>query len=205
MPDPAKTDIDIAARALVLIGASPISSFSDGSSESTVASNIYEDLARGLLTSYRWRFATGQEQLSRLADAPVSRWDAAYQLPSGLLMLHAVTVSDFVIDYDRYEDMVYCDASSNDTVVADYTFRVNENKWPPYFIELAELTLASHFASAVARSGEIAKEYAQKAELQARRSRSLDSQSQTTRRVDTSYLTRGRRSRSSPRITLTYD
>ena len=39
----ATTSIDICARALVMIGASPISSFSDGSTEALVASNIYTD------------------------------------------------------------------------------------------------------------------------------------------------------------------
>ena len=40
----ATTKIDICARALIMIGAQPISSFSDGSTEALVASNIYDDV-----------------------------------------------------------------------------------------------------------------------------------------------------------------
>ena len=45
----ATTKVDICARALVMIGASPISSFSDGSTEALVASNVYEDIVQSLL------------------------------------------------------------------------------------------------------------------------------------------------------------
>ena len=40
----ATSKVDICARALVMIGAQPISSFSDGSTEALVASNVYEDI-----------------------------------------------------------------------------------------------------------------------------------------------------------------
>ena len=60
----ATTSIDICARALVMIGASPISSFSDGSTEALVASNVYTDVTEASLTRHRWRFATTQGSLS---------------------------------------------------------------------------------------------------------------------------------------------
>ena len=64
------TDIDICARALILIGASPITSFDDGTTEATVASNLYEDTVKDLLSRHRWRFSTGQVQMSRLTAVP---------------------------------------------------------------------------------------------------------------------------------------
>ena len=70
----ATTKIDICARALVMIGVS-ITSFTDGTTESTVASNLYEDTIKNILSSYRWRFASKQAQLSRLTDAPDHKWD----------------------------------------------------------------------------------------------------------------------------------
>ena len=56
----ATTNIDICARALIMIGAQPISSFSVGSTEALVASNIYDDVVEASLTRHRWRFATTQ-------------------------------------------------------------------------------------------------------------------------------------------------
>ena len=65
------SDIDIASRALVLIGAEPISSFSGTTTESQVATNLYEDIVRSSLTQTRWRFASNIAQLSRPTDVPV--------------------------------------------------------------------------------------------------------------------------------------
>lgn len=146
----ATTDIDICSRALVLIGATPITSFADGTTEATVAVNLYEDTVRDLLSRYRWRFAAGQAQLARRTTAPEAKWDAAYQLPAEMLLLHDVTVNGRSIDYDRYQNLVYCDADETDEVVADYTFRAIEDLWPPYFTTAVELTLASIFAYSVA-------------------------------------------------------
>ena len=42
----ANSAIDIASRALVLIGAEPITSFDDSSTEGLVATNMYEDTVR---------------------------------------------------------------------------------------------------------------------------------------------------------------
>ena len=49
----ATTDIDICARALIMIGAEPITSFTDGTTESKVASNLYTDTIKNLISSYR--------------------------------------------------------------------------------------------------------------------------------------------------------
>ena len=56
----ADTPLDICSRALILIGAEPISSFDDGTTEATVAVNMYEDVVQAALVNSRWRFATNQ-------------------------------------------------------------------------------------------------------------------------------------------------
>ena len=80
---PANTSIDICSRALILIGAEPITSFDDGNNEALIASNMYEDVARAALVNSRWRFSTNQAVLNRLTSEPTGRYDAAYQLPTG--------------------------------------------------------------------------------------------------------------------------
>ena len=62
----ATTAIDVCNRALVLIGASPMTSFEDGSNEALVAVNLYEDTCRSTLVNTRWRFASNQKILNRL-------------------------------------------------------------------------------------------------------------------------------------------
>ena len=101
----ADSAIDISSRALILIGAEPITSFTDGTTESLVAGSLYEDICRSALSNTRWRFATDQAVLNRLTDAPTGRYDFAYQLPADTLLVHAVTVNDGQINYQIYGEI----------------------------------------------------------------------------------------------------
>mgnify|MGYP001480710199 FL=1 len=65
-PVTADSALDICSRALILIGAEPISSFDDGSTEALVCVNLYEDIVRTSLTNTRWRFSTNQKVLNRM-------------------------------------------------------------------------------------------------------------------------------------------
>ena len=181
----ANSAVDIAARALTLIGANPITSFDDTSTEATVANNMYEDVAQAALCASRWRFATNQSVLNLLTDAPTGRFDRAYQLPSDMLMLHALTVNDLVVEYTVYGDKAYADLSATDQVVADFSFRANENTWPSYFTLAVEYQLAAIFASSIARDEALTKMMDDKASMLMAKARNLDSQQQTTRKLVT--------------------
>lgn len=194
MPDYANTAIKICSRASLLIGGDAIQSFTDGTAESSVADAIYEDIARSSLTNTRWRFATNQAVLNRLSTAPTGRWDAAYQMPSGTLMLNAITVEEQAIEYDTYGDKVYCNAVSTDEVIADYIFRAEEVDWPPYFTLAVEFAVASVFAISLARDSQLGTAMENRAERQFIKARRLDSQQQTTRKLNTSRFIAERRS-----------
>lgn len=190
----ANSGIDICSRALILIGAEPITSFDDDTTEGLVSSNMYEDIARSNLTSTRWRFATNQAVLNRLSDAPTGRFDAAYQLPSGYLFVHAVTVRDFQIEYDIYGSKVFCDASAQDELILDYTYRAEEQDWPSYFSICVEYAMATVFATAIARDQSLAQLMDQQYNIALAKARSIDSQQQSTRKLTTSRFITNRRS-----------
>lgn len=190
----ANSPIDICSRALILIGAEPITSFEDGNTEALVAVNMYEDVARAALVNCRWRFATNQAVLNRLSDAPTGRFDKAYQLPNDILMLHAVTVQDLPIEYQTYGSKVYADTSDNDTLVADYTFRAGEETWPSYFTLAVVYSLSIVFATSIARSSSLADIMAGQAQITMAKARNLDAQQQTTRKLVTSRFITERRS-----------
>ena len=194
MPDVANTPVKICSRASLLIGGEVIQSFDDGTAEATICDAMYEDMARTALTNSRWRFATDQAVLSRLASAPTGRWDAAYQIPSESIMLSGVTVSDFTIKYDTYGSKVYCNATSTDVVIADYVFRASESDWPPYFVTAVEYVMAGVLAISVARDSQLATLMEQKANYQMTQARRLHSQTQTTRKLNTSRFIAERRS-----------
>lgn len=194
MPDVANTPIKICSRASSLIGGDSIQSFNDGTPEAIVAEAMYEDIARAALTNSRWRFATNQAILNRIATPPTSRFDAAYQLPSEVLMVNAVTVNDDPIQYDIYGDKVFCDTTQNEVVVCDYIFRANESNWPPYFVIAVEYMVAAMFAVSIARDSQLSSLMEQKANLHMIQARRLDSQQQTTRKLNTSRFIAQRRS-----------
>ena len=194
MPSAANSDIDIAAHALVLIGAQPITSFSSSSTEALVASNVYEDVVRTALCASRWRFATNQAVLNALTAAPTGRFDTAHQLPSDLLMLHAITINDLNLEYNVYGNKIYSNATANEVVVADYTYRAGEQDIPSYFTLAVEYALAAAFALAIARDEQLATMFEKKAAQLMQQAKTLDSQQQTTRKLVTSRFIAERRS-----------
>ena len=185
--------VDVCSRALILIGADPISSFDDGNNEALVSSNMYEDVARASLVNTRWRFSTNQAVLNRLTEAPTGRFDAAYQLPTGWLMTHVVTVNDFPIEYQTYGDKLYCNEDASASLVLDFTYRANEEDWPSYFTLAVEYELASIFALSLARDQSLATLMSQQATTSMMKARNLDSQQQTTRKLTTSRFIVNRR------------
>tara|TARA_R100000030_G_scaffold66260_1_gene50449 strand:- start:266 stop:859 length:594 start_codon:yes stop_codon:yes gene_type:complete len=190
---PAQSAVDVCSRALILVGAEPITSFDDGNNEALIASNMYEDVARASLLNTRWRFSTNQAVLNRLSDAPTGRFDAAYQLPSGWLMTHVVTVNDSPIEYQTYGDKLFCNEAASSELVLDFTYRADEQGWPSYFTIAVEYELASVFAVSLARDQSLAQLMTQQAATSMMRARNLDAQQQTTRKLSTSRFIANRR------------
>ena len=189
----ASSPVDVCSRALILIGAEPITSFDDGNNEALIASNMYEDIARSSLVNTRWRFATNQAVLNRLSDAPTGRFDAAYQLPSGWLMTHTVTVNDTPIEYQTYGNKLFCNETSSAELVLDFTYRADEQNWPSYFTVAVEYELASVFAVGLARDQSLAQLMSQQASIAMVKARNLDAQQQTTRKLTTTRFITNRR------------
>jgi len=191
---PANTDIKVCNRALKLMGAQgTLSSFADGTVEADVCDAVYEDIVRAALTEMPWRFAVTQVALNRDVAEPAGRWDAAYEIPSGALRIVAVTINDNRIEYDRYGDKIFCNASSGDTVVMDYVQRVQEALWPSWFTMVVLYLMASELAVAIARDNGMADLLSRKAQFYLRKARHIDSVGQTTRKIGTTRFIAERR------------
>lgn len=180
----AATDIEVANNALVSIGAGSIASFSDGSTESDIASTIYETYVKAELASGRYTFAKEQTSMNRLTAAPTEGWDYAYQLPSNLLTLTRVTFGDEDIKYERVGDKVFTNTKDeNDTVVAHYTFRVLEPNWPAHFEQAVVDGLMLRFAVALGLEKWILQSIATIADTARKDARREDSQNETAKRL----------------------
>jgi len=191
---PANTPIKVCSRASVLMGGSPISSFDEGTAEAEVVDAMYEDIARAALTKYALAICYKPTSIKPFSCCPTSRYDAAYQMPSDLLMLSTVTVNDDPIIYDTYGDKVYCDMSTNEVVIADYIYRASESSWPSYFTLAVEFQVAAMLSISIARDPSLAQMMDQQGERQMIKARRLDSQQQTTRKLMTSRFIAQRRS-----------
>jgi hypothetical protein len=191
----ATSAVEVANQAFALIGANAISSFIGTATEQVVGEALYQPLVDAALTSYRWRFATGKATLSRLAAVPLNDWDAAYQMPTDpiILLLNAVMVLDQRIEFDRYEDQIYCNATSDDTVIADYVYSAGEERWPPYFTKAVVFDLASNFAAGIMQDSYLASHFNDMAEIEYRKARFADGSSKTARPMKTNSLINRRR------------
>ncbi len=193
----AVTKIDIASRALIMIGSNPISSFTDDTTEALVTNNIYEEIIESTLCRARWRFATEQQQLSLLANAPTGKYEYAYQIPTSpqCLQITSITDNDVNIQYARYGDKIFVDGhGSQSKLIMDYVFRQDESEFPPYFRLAVEYKLASVFAGAIARDAAMVREFDNQAERQILIARNTESAETTTKRLSTDRFINERRS-----------
>ena len=87
-------DYDIVNVALRRIGASAITSLSDGSNNADVASDIYAEVRDTLLRSHPWNFATKRVQLTDSGNTPAFEFDYAYSLPADWLRTISVHDND---------------------------------------------------------------------------------------------------------------
>jgi hypothetical protein len=147
------TDVGICSRALTLLGAGAISSFSDGTDAANTCSRLYGTIKESLLSMYPWKFATKKVQLARLNTTPVNEWTYAYQLPGDALgNPEAVFTSSAIGEnpinsgWEIYEDTLLTDEA---TIYIDYRFDPEESIYPRYFVMLLIYDLCAHLAEPI--------------------------------------------------------
>ena len=79
------TDVSICNKALLLLGASAISSFSDGSTQATACSILYPDIKRTTLGMYPWSFTVAKTELNRQTATPNNEWTYQFTMPNDML------------------------------------------------------------------------------------------------------------------------
>ena len=147
------TDVSICSDALVMLGASAISSFAEGTPAATACSRLYPDLRDTLLSRYPWSWSLRKVQIARLATAPINEWKYAYQLP-GDMLTGVIAVFDSGSDAARpvnygweiYGSQLY---TNLETVYIDYQETVSESLTPPYFVRLLRMAMAAEVAMVI--------------------------------------------------------
>ncbi|MCW2245357.1 hypothetical protein M2352_000948 [Azospirillum fermentarium] len=169
--------IGLCSRALLKIGAAPLSSFDDGTAEAQVAQALYATTRDALLSANAWSFATMQERLPRLAAEPVADYTAVFQLPAGFLRaLSAGAGRGRGLEYRIAGCTLH---SGSDSVVLTYIGRPAEADFPAFFDQALIARLAAEFCLPLTENSSRAEVLARMAESEFRRARLIDAQQDT--------------------------
>lgn len=174
----ALNDVALASRALIRIGAAPISSFDDGSVESQVAGALFAPVRDALLSAYGWSFASGQLALTELADAPLADYARAYELPADYLRALSAGAGrkGRGVSYRIARGALHANAPE---VVLTYIFRPEEEEFPSYFDQALIARLAAEFTIPITESTSRAEAMFRMAEQEFERARQIDAQQDT--------------------------
>jgi hypothetical protein len=146
------TGVSICSDALLLIGAKAISSFNDGTDESSVCDRLYPDIRDSTLSMYPWSFSMKKVQLAQLITTPTTVWRYEYQLPGDKLSNPRAVYnsanpgSPVQKDWEIQGDKLLTNLTS---VFIDYQFSVPEFAMPQYFVQLLKYMVAWHIAETV--------------------------------------------------------
>jgi len=141
--------VSICSDALLLLGAKPISSFTDGTDESNTCDRLYPNVRDMTLSMYPWSFSYKKLKLARLLTTPVNEWNYEYQLPGDKLAgPRAVFSSESVSARPFKEWEILGDKllTNEKTIVIDYPYSTPEFSMPPYFVQLIKYMMAWHLA-----------------------------------------------------------
>ena len=152
------SSVGICNKALLLLGAEPITSFSDGSAAGAACSTIYNEISLTTQGMYHWSFTLKKTNLSRGTLTPNSEWTYEYNLPSDMLngVPRAVRTSSLA-GANLYKNWEIGQSQNGSTVLfteatdifIDYQKAVAEGLMPTYFVTLLTYQLAWHLAEVI--------------------------------------------------------
>lgn len=145
-------EVDVANRALYLIGDSRISALLENSKRAQVCNEFFANLRDALLSRYNWQFAVTRASIAASATAPDWGFTLAYPLPSDYLAL--IQANEFYAapslnDYRTSDDRDWVVESNqiltnwSSPLKIRYVRRVTDpNQWSALFIEALSQALA---------------------------------------------------------------
>jgi len=171
----ALNDVALCSRALIRIGAAPITSFEDGTAESEIAGALYAPVRDSLLSSYRWSFATGQIKLTALSESPIADYQYAFQLPSDFLKAVSCGAGSKGrgVNYRIAQGQIH---ANRNEITLTYIYRPEEEAFPPFFDGAVIARLSAEFCIPVTESTSRAEALFRISEDEFAKSRQIDAQ-----------------------------
>lgn len=165
--------VGLCARALLKVGATPITSFQDGTAEAELAAALYAPTRDALLAAHGWGFARRQAGLARLAGPPVADFAHAFALPDDFLRALSLGTGGRGrgLAYRIQEGALLADAPA---VTLTYIGRVAEGRFPAFFDAVLIARLAAEFCIPLTENSSRAEALLRNAETEFRRARLAD-------------------------------
>jgi len=186
------SSVSISNQALSFLGADPIISLDDDSTEAKLINANYDSLRLALLEAVNWTFATKWKKLAKLATPPEGQYENAFPLPSTLLRVIFVGV-DFrhqIRQWRREEqNIVTDDAECTIQYVDDVT---DPNKFSALFVQAFAQRLAADLAIALTNSRSLQETHFQLYERKMTEARRSDQLQGKARRIRSSWIENGR-------------
>jgi hypothetical protein len=140
------TSIDIANRALILLGGREITSFLEGTNESRLAKNLYQSTRDYVLRAYPWASLKKRKSLAELAEQPVSGFNHQYQLPNDCMrVLEVYGSSKIKSDYWEVNGRAVL-TNSKPVSIVYLSGDVPEQEYSPQLIQALVYRLAAEMA-----------------------------------------------------------
>lgn len=149
------TKLTICSDALIMLGASPLSSFAEATDASKTADRLYDTICETAIQQYDWSWSIKKVKLARLEATPTTEWRYAYALPGDILGPPKAVFDTSAAggrprrEWEIYGTSLLCNYES---VWIDYQCRVTEAQMPSYFVRMLKAALASAFAVPVTDS-----------------------------------------------------
>lgn len=144
--------LTICNDALLMLGASEISSFTEGTDSAKICDRLYDDLKKYILSIYPWSFAKVKVQLARTTDTPVTEWKYVYALPADIIgtpkavFIAADAGTSPQTEFELYNVDQPRLLTDYESVYIDYIADINESRFPEYFIYMLRHALAADIA-----------------------------------------------------------
>lgn len=170
---------DVVNRGLRLIGATRITSLTDGSTSANAANDIYTEVRDELLRSHPWNFATKRTALAQSATTPGFEFDYAYPLPSDWLRTVSVCDNDAGFGTILFRMEIVgsqkCILASTNQLYLRYIYQVTDpNQMTSDFRTALSYALARELAIPLTNSNTIQEKYATQSMLKLAKARSTD-------------------------------
>jgi len=186
----ALTKFDIASSALIMIGASPVASFTaPDSAEQQACALLYQSCVDHWLSLYPWRFASRTTELSKRPESPPpTEWQSTYIAPSGFKAIQKVVtgpgnIHQPSLPFDRFENEIRTNYTGTEKLWCIHTYEPPISYWPGYFVQLIEYGLAHKLSFAISGKLDLQADLAKSVELYFRLAKNADSRQQTTRKL----------------------